>query len=452
NAIFAKLGSIKEGLGDVLGPVKTAIHTKLAAIKDGLAEKLAPVTTIVLNALSNIKDKLDPIIAPLKTAIHNKLGGIKEGLEEKLAPVKTAIERVFTSAVGTIETSFADLPTAIGTIFTTIGKAITTFGENLPGFLGTSVADLGQSFTDLGDSFKIPTEDIETDLGEVTGHIDTVSTAVGIMKEEIEKVPSAVATVAEATGTMQTEVEKDVDKINIDVDGVKLTFDGLKGKIGDVVTEFGNFEDIAGTLIGLDWSVFTTLKEELPEIDEGIGDMEEAFGDLKTVLDDNIDNFDSIQKDLGDIEQFITPFVNNIAPGITAIGNFGKALSDTQSALGVFASMSKIDLEGMLGFESAVHSMVMGLDILEGQMERLMPSFGDIKSVITRISTTFVYSGGRAEAMAKQLRDAAGAMNETGLSTEELWVRQEYLVNALMDMGVSGNVAYEFWHRLRDEQ
>lgn len=451
-AIFTKLGSIKKGIGEVLNPVKTAIHNKLAAIKDGLAEKLAPITTIVLNALSNIKDKLDPIIAPIKTAIHTKLGDIKKGLAEKLSPVKTAIEGVFTSAVGVIKTSFADLPTAIGTIFTTIGKAITTFGENLPGFLGTSVADLGKSFTDIGDSFTIPTEDIETDLGKVTEFIDTTGAAVGIMKEEWEKIPPVVETIAEATDTMQTEVEKDVDKITIDVDGVKVTFDGLKGKVSDVVKEFGNFEDIAGDLIGLDWAVFTTLREELPKIDKGIDEMKKAFGELKTVLDKNIGNFETIQKDLGSIEEFITPFVNNIAPGIKAIGDFGKALSDTQSALGVFASMSEIDIKGMLGFEGAVHSMVMGLGILEGQIERLMPSFSDIKSVITRIANTFAFSGGRAEIMAEKLRDAAGAMNETGISTEELWVRQEHLVESLMDMGVSGEVAYEFWHRLRDEQ
>lgn len=381
--IFTKLGSIKDGIGGILDPVKTAIHDKFAAIKDGLAGKLEPLTTIVLNALSGIKDKLGPIIDPIKTAIHDKLGGIKDGLEEKLAPVKTTIEGVFADAVSSIETSF--------------------------GYLG-------ESFASLWDSFTIPTEDIGEDigeeLGEVTGHIGIVGTAIEMMKAEWETVSAAVETVAEATDTMQTEAKEDIDKLTIDVDGVKVTFDGLKGKVTDVVAEFLTFEKIAGALIGLDWSVFTTLKEELPGIDKGIGDMKTAFEGLKTVLEDNMDNLESIQTDLGDIESTITPFVNNIAPGITAISNFGTALSDTQSALSTFASMSEIDIEGMLGFEGAVHSMVMGLEILDGQIERLIPSFSDIKTVIRSITDTFVYSGGKGNEFAESFAADVRAIDD----------------------------------------
>lgn len=445
--IFAKLSSIKEGLEGVLGPVKTAIHNKLAAIKDGLAEKLAPITTVVLDALGNIKDKLDPIIDPLKTAIHTKLGAIKDGLEEKLGPVKTAIENVFTSAVTIIKTAFDDLPAAIGLIFTTIGSAITTFGENLPGFLGSGVEDLGAKFTALGDSFVIPTEDIKEDLGEVTGHVGIVGTAVETMRDEFNKVPAAVETIPAATQSMQEEVEADLDKVTLTVDGVEVSFDGLKGKVGDVVTEFGNFEDIAGELIGLDWSVFTTLKEELPDIDDGIGDMKTAFEGLKKVLDDNIDNLEDIQTDLGNIEKAITPFVNNIAPGITAVGDFATALSNTQGVLSTFASMSAVDIEGMLGFESAVHSMVMGLEILDGQIERLMPSFEDITSLIRTISDTFVYSGKKGENATASLQ---GSINKTTEQLDELGVSSEDLFDAMNSGWAAASQAAPYYEQLRE--
>ena len=458
-AIFTKLGSIKDDLGEKLGPVITAILDKFGAIKDGLAEKLDPVKTAVLTKLGEIKDELDPILNPLKTAIHDKLGAIKDGLAEKLAPVKTAIEGVFTSAVGIIETKFADLPTSIGTIFTTIGEAITAFGESLPDFLGTGITDMGEAFIDLGDAFTTPSEGIKADitdnivtplstdvpaaaatasdaigseLGEAEGYFDAATTTISTMKSNIETVPTSVETISDATGALEEDVKEDMDKVTLTVDGVEVSFEGLEGKVGDVVTEFGTFEDIAGDLIGLDWSVFTTLKEELPDIDEGIGDMQTAFEGLKKVLDDNIDNLASIEEDLGDIDKAITPFVNNIAPGITAVGNFADALSDTQNALSTFASMSEIDLEGMLGFEGAVHSMVMGLEILDGQMERLVPSFKDIKNLIGTVTDTFVWSGGRSETMSEQYSTAfthiREDMAEVGISAEEFGEKLDELL------------------------
>ena len=461
DTIFTKLSSIKEGLGVILDPVKTAIHDKLAGIKDGLAEKLAPVTTVVLDALSKIKDGLDPILDPVKTAIHDKLGAIKDGLAEKLAPVKTAIEGVFTSAVGIIETKFADLPTSIGTIFTTIGEIISAFGESLPDFLGSGISDLGEAFVDLGDAFTTPSEDIKADIdNNIIAPLDTdvpaatisASTAmdsfaalavadmgiigigVNLMKGAFTEVPTEIAGISDATGDLGEDVKEDLDKVTITVDGVKVSFEGLKGKISDVVTEFGNFEDIAGELIGLDWGVFTTLKDELPKIDKGIDDMKEAFSGLKKVLDDNIDNLATIQEDLGDIDKAITPFVDAISPGITAVGSFGKALSDTQSALSVFASMSEIDLEGMLGFEGAVHSMVMGLEILGGQIERLMPSFADIADLSKRIVNTFIEGSEEGTNFEQTFHDIMTSGKRTGLVMDDL-------KQAFMDLGDSEFIA-----------
>ena len=435
DTIFTKLGSIKEGLGEILDPVKTAIHDKLVGIKDGLADKLAPVTTVVLDALSKIKEGLDPVLDPVKTAIHDKLGGIKDGLEEKLAPVKGAIEGVFTSAVGIIELAFADLPAAIGTIFTTIGNAITTFGENLPGFLGSGVEDLGAKFVELGDSFVIPVEDIKEDAATATTHIGIVGSAVETMLGAFDNAPAKVAQVPAATETMAAEVEKDLDKVTLTVDGVELSFDGLKGKVGDVVTEFGNFEDIAGDLIDLDWSVFTTLKEQLPDIDTGINDMKDAFGELKKVLDKNIENLETIQTDLGDIEAVISPFVDDLAPGISAIGDFATALSDTQSALSTFASMSTVDLKGMFGFSTAVHSMVWGLEILDGQMGRLMPSFTDMTTLIRSIADTFVYSGGRSEELTGKIYELNDAFQA---ETEGVYDARYALYNYLKVLSYTG--------------
>ena len=416
-AIATKFGAVKGAISEKFEGVKTAVHAKLGSIKDGLTEVIGPIITAILTEFASIKDDLEPVLDPIKTIIHAKLGSIKDGLAEKLAPVKTAIEGIFTSAIGVIETKFEGLPASIGNIFISVGETITTFGESLPGFLGTGISDLGNAFSELGDAFTTPSEGIKADITDnivtpletdvpaatisastamdiasalMMGHMGIVGTAVNVMKGELEKVPESVDTISDATDDLQEDVKEDLDKVTVTVDGVEVSFDGLKGKVGDVVGEFGNFEDIASDLIGLDWSVFTTLKDELPGIDKGIGDMKEAFSELKDVLDDNIDNLADIQTDLGDIEKTITPFVKNIAPGIKAIGEFGTALSDTQKALSTFASMKEVDIKGMLGFSTAIHSMVSGLKILEGQMENLVPSFAEMSEVTKKVSLAFV--------------------------------------------------------------
>ena len=456
-AIYAKLSAITTDIGSKIATIVSAmgtafdlakgkvglifdaikdseIYAKLSEIASAIGTKVAPITTAVKTAFDALKGVVGTVFDTIKdTEIYGKLETIAAGVGAKVLPIITAVI-----------TAFTNLPSQIGAIFVLVGEEITAFGEKMPGFVGTGITGIGDAFAGIG--ANLDSESIKASLAEIGGSIDTniitplginvgtaveaaqlamnagtllmtgclgpVGTAIATMGDSWDDIPATIDKVAVATEKLKEDVEADMDSITVDVDGTQVTFSGLEGKIGDVVTEFTNFEAIAGELIGLDWSVFTTLKDELPGIDEGIGDMKNAFGELKTVLDDNIDNLADIQTDLGDIEAAITPFVDGIAPGIKAIGNFGTALSDTQSALSTFASMSTVDIDGMLGFEGAVHSMVMGLEILEGQIGRLIPTFGDITSLIRSISETFVYSGGRSSELTDHIYDLNTAFQD----------------------------------------
>jgi methyl-accepting chemotaxis protein len=91
--------------------------------------------------------------------------------------------------------------------------------------------------------------------------------------------------------------------------------------------------------------------------------------------------------------------------------------------------MSTVDIKGMIGFSTAIHSMVSGLKILDGQIGNLMPSFGDMTSLIRNITETFVYSDGRAEDFGKSfdtvVKHTKKAFDTMGESTENFAIKFE---------------------------
>jgi TP901 family phage tail tape measure protein len=477
NEVLNVLGILKDKIVDVFSGIKTAILDKLSGIKDKMVGAFEDSKTAIVTALADLPTTVGTVFTTIGDKIKNfgkkipVLGAPISSLGQLFIDIGPVVTTTLTDIKTKVSEKFAELPTLIGNIFTEVGEKITAFGDSLPDIIGGRIAELGDKFSSIGDSFKIGTDSIKTDIDanvinpisiDVPSAIDIMKSAMGVgvigIKKDLKEVQTetgnvgtsfkdvvpAIDEVKETTNDLQEAVEKDMDKVSIDVDGTKVTFEGLKGKVDDVVGEFENFEDIAGKLIGLDWSVFTTLEAELPGIDRGIGDMKTAFEGLKTVLDDNIDNLESIQTDLGNIESTITPFVNNIAPGVTAIGNFASALSDTQSALSTFASMSTVDIKGMIGFSTAIHSMVTGLKILDGQIGNLMPSFENIASTVSNIISTFM-EGSSA------VTDFESNLQRMLVDSKGTEIEFYAIGSFLQSVGIEGNEAYTLAKKLIKE-
>lgn len=168
----------------------------------------------------------------------------------------------------------------------------------------------------------------------------------------------------------------------------------FKGAAAEVVKNADAYEKLqksAQSLIDLDWSVFTEFEAALPNIEAGIGNMESSFVGLKDILEDNIGSLENVQQSVMDISEIAAPFLEEgFLDGIKAIGSFAGSLKAAGSAIGDFSSLQDVSIEGCINFSMHVQDMVSALEILESQMEDLVPSFDKMNSLIDGVKTGFI--------------------------------------------------------------
>ena len=192
-------------------------------------------------------------------------------------------------------------------------------------------------------------------------------------------------------GTTTKEVTGVMEEFSISVGKTTISFKGAAAEVLKNTTAYEKLQKAAQTLIDLDWSTFTEFEASLPIIEAGIGDLESSFVGFKDVLEENIDKLENIKQSVMDIAEIAAPFLEKgFAASMKAISGFASALKDANSAINDFSSLQDVSIEGCINFSLHVHDMVSALQILEGQMEDLVPAFGDMNLLIEDIKTGFL--------------------------------------------------------------
>jgi TP901 family phage tail tape measure protein len=392
------LGSL---FGDTSGAV-SKLNIVLNIMKDvftiitGVARELGTILgTLIAKAITPLVAKIKEGIKAL-TEFYDKLGPVKgliEGIKDKVGAGAAAIGEWADSFKETVPPA-EELAEAVSELAEEAKKVVPVLTE--------SIKTLGSRLTGASGSYK-------TAIGDISKEIDTLKDAWNLASDDqkiaIEKQIKALEGVRdelehgeeEATKYFDTLTKKQ-EEFTIKVGETTITFKGMAAEIVKNSDAYSNLQKNAETLLDLDWSVFTDLEADLPNIDKGIGDMSMAFTGLKGVLADNIIELENVKQSVIDIAQIAAPFLEaGFLNGIKSIGNFAGALSDAGSAINTFSNLQEVSVDGCIDFSLHVNDMVSALQILDNQMEDLVPSFAKMDSLITDIADAFLYSGGKAE-------------------------------------------------------
>ena len=414
-------------------------------------------------------------------------GVATEGLEkaqlEFIASTETATTKQgeLQTAVGLLETELIEAKVApfdLGTAFTNFGKLVATVFLELPLKIAESILKVQETIAGglekiglggfaekfegsmevirekiatIRETLEISIEDpLSEDIPKaseemeeaVTGAVEAIVSSATRVKEGVEKVDSAFKKAEKAATDTGKAGETAFEQVEITVDEVSGKITVLTDDLGDTAATFKKNEDAAKTLLELDWDVFSKLGADLPNINSGIGDMTNAFEGLEFVLEENLENLESVKASVENIADMTAPFTDaGFLNGIKSIGTFAGALQDAGSAINTFVNLQDISIDGCIRFSGHVHDMVSALRILEDQMEDLVPAFGDMDSLITDISDAFLYSGGKVDIFIsdfdKQMDGAYSKMEEAGVPFGDF----KKLVDDAFDTG-----SFEYWY------
>jgi TP901 family phage tail tape measure protein len=266
-------------------------------------------------------------------------------------------------------------------------------------------------------------------------------------------------------GDTTKEATKTMEEFSISVGKTTISFKGAAAEVLKNADAYEKLQKAAQTLIDMDWSVFTEFEASLPIIEAGIGDLESSFVGFKDVLEENIDKLENIKESVMGISEIAAPFLDKgFLNGIKAIGDFAGALKNAGSAINDFTSLQDVSIEGAINFSLHVRDMVSALAILEDQMEDLVPSFGEMDSLISDIVDTFIWTGGRKETLAGELNTIALASRQlekdykSGIITQDEYFKRRSesvgiatkLIETTMGVGAYGAgyaLVYEYQQR-----
>jgi prophage DNA circulation protein len=165
--------------------------------------------------------------------------------------------------------------------------------------------------------------------------------------------------------------------------------------------------------------------------------MESAFVGFSGVLKDNIGKLENIKESVMGISEIAAPFLEKgFQNGINAIGKFAGSLKAAGSAINDFSSLQDVSIEGCINFSLHVRDMVSALEILEDQMEDLVPAFSDMDSLITNILEVFVWTPGKKESIADEINRIAYAAADGSGSIYELGKLLQNITKSPIGKGV----------------
>ena len=394
----------------------------------------------------------------LQTAISDLAAEIEESkqapfdLGEAFGNFGTKVKEIFFEIPLRIAEAFVKINETVADVFSDLGTKISEFGDKVPDFLGGDfIKGVGASFEAVSDNFDTSAADIESRVKEIRDSFeenleeplkDGVAEASEAAAEAVDDAMSAIVESSENAGDAvdelkdKTEVlgeesvaagetaEEAYEGIELQVGDTEISIEKLSGGLGDNVDAFEDMKDAAKKLMDLDWSVFTEFEAALPNIEAGIMDMESSFVGLRDILQDNIGSLENVKESVMDISDIAAPFIEEgFLNGIESIGSFAGSLKAAGSAINDFSSLQDVSIDGCINFSLHVHDMVSALEVLESQMEDLVPAFGDMDSLITDIADAFLYSDGKLDVFTDTFSDAMTSVNDdlsaTGISFED---------------------------------
>jgi ABC-type transporter Mla subunit MlaD len=379
---------------------------------------------------------LTPLVAKLKEGM-DMLGAFYD----KLGPIQGALEWVG-EGVHNVAESFRDTKPPIEEVEKAL-EALEKEGPNAPKAVADAWALAIKDFQDGAGTYKDAIGGIEEQISVLT---EEWMTATDKRKDAIDK---EMKVLEDEKGTLEDlkkatedhfnsteEATQKMKEFTVAIGDTTVSFKGAAAEVVKNADAYEKLQNSAQKLMDLDWSVFTEFEASLPNIEAGIGDMESSFVGLKDVLEDNIGSLETVQESVMDISEIAAPFLEaGFLEGIESIGNFAGALSDACGAINTFANLQDVSIEGCIDFSLHVHDMVSALEILESQMEDLVPSFADMDSLITDIADAFLYSGPKAEVFASEFDAAMNAGYKAAEKTSFTFDEFSGIVEKAMDVG-----------------
>lgn len=394
--------------------------TELMATLDASSEtinKAAEDTLTFGDKWTLLKNNILTALEPIGSAILNVLGGAMEGagkafniLKDAVEAVKTALEPL-TSKIEELRKKFAggiDTAQLFSDIIVILTEGARILGEKIVGLLKDAltpfvkkledaIAMLTAFYDKLG-PIKTLIEGVKGVFGKAVEDVHEFAASIKEAKKPTEELEEAIDDVGEAAEkAIEPAIKKTEEAIEkqkeftVTIGDTTIEFKGMAAEVVKNADAYEKLQKSAQTLIDLDWDTFIEFEAALPNINTGIGNLESSFVGFKDVLDTNIDKLENVKLAVMDISEIAAPFLEKgFLEGIKAIGNFAGALSDAGDAINTFAGLQEVSIEGCINFSMHVYDMVSALEILESQMEDLVPSFKRMDLLIDDIKTGFL--------------------------------------------------------------
>jgi TP901 family phage tail tape measure protein len=421
-------------------------------------------------------------------------GVATEGLQEAQLNLKSTTSEAASAqselqvAVSALETETEEAkqaPFDLGEAFEAFGTKVKAVFAELPLRVAEAIAGALEAtaagfekikLSGVADNFEAGAKDIRAKIDTIREGLEVaIPAAMGVSEEAVD---SAVKTIVDnfqevkeestdtgkslevlgdaakdAFDTITPETEEATEKMeefSVSIGDTTVSFKGAAAEVVKNADAYEKLQDSAQKIMDLDWSVFTEFEASLPSIETGIQDMEGAFVGLRDVLEDNIGSLENVQESVMDISEIAAPFLEKgFSSSVEAIGNFASTLKAAGSAINDFSSLQDVSIDGCINFSLHVRDMVSALEILEDQMEDLVPDFADMDSLITNILESFVWTPGKKESIADEInRIALAAKDGTG-TIGELWTILEETTK-VTETGWTGEFALPFVERYKE--
>jgi TP901 family phage tail tape measure protein len=389
SASFNMLQAVMGPLMDIF-TIFSDIFTIVAAAAKWLGEAIGSLVSMALTPLvAKLKEGMDML-----GAFYDKLGPIKGALEwvgegihnvaESFRDTKSPIEEVGV-ALEELADKGAEGPKAIADAW---ALAIKDFQEGT-GSYKEAIGGIEEKIAALTEEYMTATDKRKAAIEKEVEILNTEKDTLEELKQTAEDTLSSTAKETE-------EATKKMEEFKVTIGDTTIEFKGAAAEVIKNADAYEKLQDSAQTLIDLDWSVFTEFEAALPNIEAGILDMESAFVGLKDILEDNIGSLENVKESVMDISEIAAPFLEEgFLEGIESIGSFASSLKDAGSAINTFSSLQDVSVEGCANFSKHVYDMVSALEVLDSQMEDLVPAFGEMDLLIK--STTLAFTTNSAQ-------------------------------------------------------
>lgn len=419
------------------------IFTIISAAAKWLGEAICKLVSMALAPLvAKLKEGIDMLasfydkLGPLKGALEWIVGGLHnlaESLRDTTSEMKTSMDAVdeMAASLEDLEASAVSAPTAILKAWK---LAVDAFEEGAGSFKD-AISEIDKEIEKLKDLWKRASEE---EKGFIEDSIRYLSDKKKALEEEdriaIEYLDNFI------NGT-EKAIEK-TKEFTVSIGDTTLSFKGAAAEVVKNADAYEKLQKSAQTLIDLDWAVFTEFKASLPNIEAGLGNMESGFVGFKSILEDNIEALENIKQSVKDIYMIAAPFSGSgFQTNLTAIREFASTLKDASTALNDFSSLQDISIEGCINFSLHVHDMVRALEILESQMEDLVPSFGEMGSAIASITQDFTLNSLHLEENSAFTKNLKRTWDEYVISGGGTLEYIHSMTDALMALGYSSEEA-----------